>query len=323
VRVHRVILDERARAIGIEGVDRHGAPLRLSARREVILSAGAVGSAHLLLRSGIGDPAHLAEVGVTLGAKLPGVGHNLQDHLIAPLIAHRPRPMAPQSSGGTRAPRDHQLRERGALAASRCEAAVFVRTRPGLSAPDVQLGFLPVAYTTAGAEPRREEGITIAAVLLQPRSRGRILLRGPEPAAPPMINPGYLSDEAAVDLRTLVRGVRIAWRLLHTTRALAPFADAPRTALDIGDDAALARFVRRSAASAHHPAGSCRMGTDEMAVVDGELRVHGVERLRVVDASVMPTITRGHPRALAAAIAERAADLITGIRPAGVPKQRP
>ena len=318
VRVQRIALSrDRAsgstRAYGVEGVDRRGENLWLVARREVILCAGAIGSPHLLMLSGIGDPLHLAEHGIDVRVPLRGVGRGLQDHLAAALVVPCPRPitLAPRALS-VQALTSYVLWRRGPLTSNLCEAAAFVHSRRGLPAPDLELGFLPVAHA-AGPAPRTQgHAVTLAAVLLQPKSRGRIMLRGTDPASAPVVDPGYLTDAADEDIRTLIDGLRMAARLL-STGALAPFADARNAQLpDFDDDAALARFVRAHADTAHHPVGSCQMGFGEYGVVDGELRVHGVDGLRVIDASVMPTITRGHTHAPTVAIAERAADLIAG-----------
>ena len=312
VHVHRIVL-KHDRAVGVEGTGRHGEQLRITARREVIRSAGAVGSPHLLMLSGIGDPWHLGGHGITTQVALPGVGRGLQDHLTAALavpcpqqkrLGHRPYSIPAIAA--------FMLRRRGPLTSNLYEAAAFVRSRPGLLAPDLELGFLPAPHALGAAPRRRGRAVAIAAAVLQPESRGRIMLRNADPSAAPLVDPGYLTDPAGHDLRTLMDGLRMAARLL-STGALAPFADTRNASLpDVENDASLARFVRANADTAHHPVGTCRMGFDEFAVVDSELRVHGVDGLRVIDASVMPAIPRGHTHAPTIAIAERAADLITG-----------
>lgn len=205
------------------------------------------------------------------------------------------------------------LHRRGPLTSNIGQAGGFVRSRPGLAAPDVQLVFAPVLLDGIRdervSEPR-EHGYSIGAVLLQPGSRGRITLRRADPLARPVIDPGYLSDPA--DLDTLVRGVRLALRI-GATAPLAGAARAPHPLTDAGDDAVI-RAIRAGVDTMFHPVGTCRMGpaADPGAVVDPTLAVHGVDGLRVADASVMPTITRGNTHAPTTAIAERAATLLRG-----------
>ena len=181
------------------------------------------------------------------------------------------------------------------------EAAAFVRTDQALQAPDLELIFAPVLYEEGGAVPPSAHGVTVAAVLLQPRSSGTVTLRSADPADPPIIDPGYLSQPA--DLPRIRRGLHQARDLLATA-ALRPYAGAPMSPWPGPvDDRELDRFVRYHAETLYHPVGTCRMGRDPLAVVDAELRVHGLTGLRVVDASVIPTIPRGHPHASTTMIA--------------------
>jgi choline dehydrogenase len=188
------------------------------------------------------------------------------------------------------------------------EAVAFVRSDPALAAPDLELVWLPVPLLGEGLTPPPGHGLTLAVLFLQPDSRGDIRLASAEPVEPPVIDPGYLTVES--DLRGLLAGLRIAERLCDTA-ALRPYVGAPMAPWPGKvDDAKLATFVREHAQTAFHPVGTCRMGSDDTAVVDDELRVRGLDGLRVVDASVMPRIIRGHTHAPTVMIAERAADLI-------------
>jgi choline dehydrogenase len=194
------------------------------------------------------------------------------------------------------------------LTSSVNEAVAFVRSDPALAAPDIELVWLPVPVLGEGLTPPPDHGLTLAVELLQPDSHGDIRLASGNPAEPPVIDPGYLTAES--DLRGLVAGLRIAERLCDTA-ALRPYIGAPMAPWPGNvDDTKLATYVREHAQSAYHPVGSCRMGSDDAAVVDCELRVRGLDGLRVVDASVMPRIIRGHTHAPTVMIAERAADLI-------------
>lgn len=283
----RIVLEGR-RAAGVEYlVD--GGTRTAAATAEVILTAGALASPALLMRSGIGPADELGRHGISVAVELAGVGRNLQDHLLFGVayesIQDLPFP---------------QL-----LA----EAGLFTRsgTGDGDSSPDLQFFFGPVQfvddrYKTDGP------GFTFAPILTQPRSRGTVTLSSADPSALPVVDPRYLSGEADVDV--LVRGIEIARELAHT-EALAPFRGvelAPGPGLVSPVD--LARYVRESATTVWHPVGTCRMGPDSEAVVDAALRVHGVAGLRIADASVMPVITAGNTNAATIMIAEKAADLI-------------
>jgi choline dehydrogenase len=194
------------------------------------------------------------------------------------------------------------------LTSSVNEAVAFVRSDVAPAAPDLELVWLPVPLLGNPLTPPPAHGLTVGVVLLQPDSRGQIRLNSADPAEPPVIDPGYLTAES--DLRGLVTGLRIAERLLDTD-ALHPFVGGPMAPWPGKvDDAKLATFVREHAQTAFHPVGTCRMGSDDAAVLDCELRVRGLKGLRVVDASVMPQIIRGHTHAPTVMIAERAADLI-------------
>ena len=199
---------------------------------------------------------------------------------------------------------------RGMLTSNVGEACAFVRLGPGASAPDVELIFAPVACIDHGLVKLERHGLTVAPVLLQPRSAGMISLASRDPLAPPVIEPRYLSDADGMDLKLLVEGVKLAQRILATP-PLAGYVGATITPAAGGrSDAALAAFVREKAETLYHPVGTCRMGPDALAVVDSELRVRGLRALRVADASVMPQIIRGHTHAPAVMIGEKAADLL-------------
>lgn len=304
-RVTRIDFD----GVRAAGVVAEGTPAgTLRATREVILAAGAIGSPQLLQQAGIGDPETLAAAGIDTRVASPDVGRHLQDHLSYAVTVRCPRPVSLTGADTPANLARFLLGGRGPLTSNVGEAVAFIRTRPELAAPDVELVFAPVPFVNHGLTAPTEHGITVGVVLLQPRSTGRITPAGAD--ARPGIDPAYLSDPGGEDLRTLVAGVRRAEELLADD-ALRAFGSAPMAGYPgVVDDEALARAVRGGAETLYHPVGTCRMGADAGSVTDPRLRVRGTEALRVVDASVMPRITRGHTHAPTVALAEKAVDLI-------------
>jgi choline dehydrogenase len=306
------VLVEGGRAIGVAFVraDAEGAEEEARAAREVVLAAGAIGSPHLLQLSGIGPGEHLEEIGVEVLHELPGVGENLLDHVVNGLLVRTEGvdTLASAESLGNLA--RWAFRGRGPLTSNLAEAAAFVRSRPGIPAPDLELLFLPVLFEEEGLKTPTEDGCTIAVVLLDPRSSGTVRLRSADPADRPAIDPRYLSDPEGADAHMLVKGLRLARRVV----AREPLAEYVAEELLPGEQAQsdddLLAHLRTYSQTLYHPVGTCRMGTDELAVVDPELRVRGLDGLRVVDASVMPRLPSGHTNWPTVAIAERAADLV-------------
>ena len=299
-----------SRVVGVRWL-RHGHSEHARATGEVVLTGGAVNTPALLMTAGIGDADALRRLGIQVRADRPGVGRELQDHLMVPMCW---RSVEPTSLLDGRRPArvvEYLRHSRGPLASNIGQAGAFVRSRPDLAAPDLQLVFAPVLLDGVRddrvVEPT-EHGYSIGAILLQPGSRGRIGLHSADPLDRPVIAPNYLTDPD--DLATLVRGVRLALRIGATT----PLAGAARDPHPLAgaSDAAIERVIRTSADTMFHPVGTCRMGpaSDRGAVVDATLAVHGVDCLRVADASIMPTITRGNTHAPVSAIADRAAALI-------------
>jgi choline dehydrogenase len=283
----RVVLDGD-RATGV-AVLHDGREQEARARREVVLAAGAVGSPQLLLLSGI-DP--------------PGVGENLQDHLVGGMLAATSSTSTLYAAESPANLLRYLLFRRGMLTSNVAEAAAFVRTRPELDAPDLELVFAPVLFANEGLTPPQEHGLTIGTVVLQPASRGRVTLRSADPLEPPLVDPGYLSDER--DLRVLLDGARLARRLLETE----PLARHVREELLPGpqarSDEELTAVLRENAQTLYHPVGTCALGT----VVDPELRVRGLSGLRIADASVIPRVPRGHTNWPTVMVAEKAAGLL-------------
>jgi choline dehydrogenase len=302
---------EGQRAVGVRYRAR-GREATARAEREVVLSAGAIDTPRLLMLSGIGAADALRRHGIDPIVDLPGVGANLQEHPAGKLLVRCPVPctlFAAESPGSLLR---YLIFRRGMLASNGPESAAFVRTRSERIAPDIEIISLPVLWLDEGFTAPTEHGFTIAVVVLRPRSRGFVALRSGDPSHAPVIHTNHFSDAEGDDMRTAVDGMRLARRVL-SMRAFVPFNGAEIfPGPDATSDAALAASVRAAGQTIWHPVGTCRMGTDAMSVVDATLRVRGVDGLRVVDASIMPTITRGHANAAVIMIAEKAADLILG-----------
>ena len=306
--VSRIVLDG-TRAVAVEYVV-DGQPRRADAVGEVVVSGGAINSPQLLMLSGIGPADHLQSFGIPVAQDLAGVGQNLLDHLAVVNVVHSREPVTLAAAESIPNVARFLVAGRGMLTSNIAEAAGFVRSDPQLPAPDLEIVFAPVPFLDHGLAPPPGHGITVGAVALQPHSVGAISLRSADPAQSPRIEPGYLSDDDGADLRVLVEGLKLTQRILDAP-ALARYAGEPMVpATRLTRDDEFAEHVRRYAESLYHPVGTCRMGTDDGAVVDPDLRVHGIDRLRVVDASVMPTIPRGHTHASTVMIAEKASDLL-------------
>ena len=311
------ILLENQRAAGI-AYRQDGQNIQVRADREVILSAGVIGSPQLLMLSGIGDPAWLAEHDIPTRTALPGVGRNLQDHASVILTYRRKQPGP--FHGAMRADRIGRALVRAYAFGTGIAADVpggvtaYLRSAPDVALPDLQIlftaaPFLAKPYLAPFRQPF-EDGFAIRTVLVHPESRGMVKLASANPADAPRITQNFLSTE--YDRRALRTSLRMA-REIAAQPSLAPFIAAELApGAGLQTDAELDAFIRGSAITVHHPAGTCRMGRadDDAAVVDSELRVRGVERLRVVDASVMPDLTGGNINGPVLMIAERAADFI-------------
>ena len=302
------ILFHGSRAVGVEYLHK-GMPIRSNAG-ETILCGGAVESPHLLLLSGVGPRKQLESFGVPVVADLPGVGRNLQDHPVAGAVFRCTRPVTLDGVETAGNLLRFLLSGKGPLTSNIAEAGGFVRVDPHAPAPDVQLYFLPAFHIDHGATRPPGHGFSIGACLLYPTSRGTVRLRSPDPLAPPAIRPNYLQSDA--DLRVLVEGVRFVRRIGRAATFDPYRGDELLPGPKVETDAELAEYVRRRVETLYHAAGTCKMGVDPMSVVDPRLRVHGVRGLRVVDASVMPTLPGGNTNAPVVMIAEKAADLIRG-----------
>ncbi|MDT5161720.1 MAG: choline dehydrogenase, partial [Mycobacterium sp.] len=307
----RVIFDGK-RATGVE-FEQLGARRVVSARREVVLCGGAINSPQLLMLSGIGDRDHLAEHGIDVVHEAPDVGSNLLDHLIAPMgfdvpddtlfTAEKPLQLV-----------NYFVRRRGMLTSNVGEAYGFVRSRPDLELPDLELIFAPAPYFEEGiGDPYDGHAVVMGPILLKPHSHGTITLRSADPKDKPVIDPRYLTDDAGADRAALMAGLRMCADIAKSAalNGIIGKIARPRGATDLGDET-LERALNSLSHTLYHPVSTCRMGSDDASVVDPELRVRGVDGLRVADASVMPTIIRGHTHAPSVLVGEKAADLIRG-----------
>lgn len=300
------VLFEGKRATGVEF--RQGGKIkRAVAGRGVVLCGGAVNSPQMLMLSGIGPTSSLRAVGIDVLADAPNVGENLQDHLMLVMHFRAKRPISLRAAESPANLWRYLTARRGMLASNVAEAIAFLPSRPG-GAVDVEIVFAPVLFENEGLSPPSAHGFSLAPVLLSPKSRGRVSLTAKTADAHPLIDPAYLSDPGGEDLARLVAAARAAHRIASQL-PLAEETDGmilPRDA----EERTIVEAIRATAHTIYHPVGTCRMGSDPGSVVDCDLMVRHVERLWVADASVMPTVPSGHPNAVVAAIAHRAAELI-------------
>lgn len=284
----------------------------VTAEREILLCGGAINSPQLLMLSGIGQADHLRAHDIAVIADLPGVGGNLQDHLIAGIIQYTIQPVSLANATQPHHIARYLLTRRGLLTSNLAEGGAFRTFDPNAPAPDVQYHFGPAHFVDHGQTELEGHGYALGGLVLRPQSRGTIRLASADPLAHPLIDPAYLSDPAGDDLRLTLEALKWAREVFRG----APFD--PYRGLELlpgGDhqtDDQLIYYIREKAESLYHPVGTCKMGRDARAVVDETLKVHGVDGLRVVDASIMPTLTSGNTNAPTMMIAEKAADLIAG-----------
>jgi choline dehydrogenase-like flavoprotein len=301
---------EGDRAVGVRVAGRGGRERLIRAEREVILSAGAIASPQLLLLSGVGAPDELREAGIEVRHDLAGVGRDLQDHPFVVCIWDVPGGGSLADAQKPRAMLEWLTRRTGPLTSTVAEAFAFVRTRPGLPAADIQYHFAPAYFVDHGAAEYDGHAITLGPVLITPKARGRVWLRSADPADKPRILTNSLTEQD--DLDSMVAGVTLAREIAATEplRSAVGRELFPGSGVSSPED--VEADVRRRVELLYHPTGTCRMGQDDDAVVDPELRVRGLEGLRVVDASVFPVIPGGNTNAPTIMVAERAADLIRG-----------
>ncbi|MEZ0487978.1 GMC family oxidoreductase [Fibrella aquatica] len=324
IRTHahtqRIVVKD-GRAVGVELTTGKSLTETVMARREIILAAGSFNSPQLLMLSGIGPADELRRHHIDLKLDLPGVGQNLQDHLFVGVsslanqlvgVNHWLNP-ANQLKGMWQ----YVTAKKGPFTISPLEANAFVRTSNTLTQPDLQLHFAPIHigddykadFYNPDTYPKKADGWSILPTLLQPTSRGYVGLRSANPLEAPVIQPNFLSTQKDYDL--LLTGTKLALDLNRSV-AFSPWRERALIPADNSSDEALMAHIRKIVETVYHPVGTCRMGNDEGAVVDAQLRVRGIQGLRVVDASIMPTIVSGNTNAPVIMIAERAADLILG-----------
>ena len=321
-RVERLLI-EGGRVTGVRQATRGMDAIDVRAAREVVLCAGVFATPQLLMRSGIGPGEHLRELGIQVMLDRPGVGANLHDHLEAHIQVETDRPVSLN-----RELRFHRMLwagiqwfgfRRGVAAANQCHVGAFLRSDDGVPHPDLQIHFFPLFFGDDWIPDARTHGYRLGVGPMRPTSRGTVRLDPVDPAGMPLIDPNYRATEAD---RALTRaGIRLgrsilgqpAFRHYHRREAIPGEA--------VVSDADIDAFIRRDAASAYHPCGTCRMGADTDAVVDPELRLRGLDGLRVVDASAIPRIPSANINCPVFMIAEKAADLIRG-RPPLEPEER-
>jgi choline dehydrogenase len=283
------VLFDGTRAVGVAYL-KDGREQQVQAKKEVILSGGSINSPQILMLSGVGPAEQLQKFGIDVVADVPGVGNNLQDH---PNVVTYYMTKQSFSEFGN-AP----------------EGIAFIKTEQDLPEPDIQLMFSPFFLSvTVPTVPGK--GYSVAVALVTPQSRGRLMLRSADPRVHPAIYANYLANQE--DLQKLVKGITLVRRLNHT-KAFAPYYERDvNPSQQIQSDIEMAEFIRTNLQTTYHPVGTCKMAHDDLAVVDDQLRVYGVEGLRVVDASIMPIIVNGNTNAPTIMIAEKAADLLRGL----------
>ena len=309
--VSKVLFNDK-RAYGIEYRHNNGQKFEVLGN-EIILSAGAIGSPHLLMLSGIGPGSHLSQFGINIVADTPGVGQNLQDHLQArPVFKCEASTLNSEIRNPIKLGLNllkYSLHRRGMLAMGAGVGAAFIKSDSRIERPDLQFFVQPFSLDENTGKPHSFNALTSAVYQLRPSSRGSISLSSSDPYVPPLIKPNYLSE--TIDQDVLVKGVELARKIC----SVPPLSDLsvsehePTLAMDASKNEYL-DWIKQTATTAYHPCGTCKMGDDKMSVVDQNLHVHGVKGLRIVDASVMPLVTSGNTNAPTIMIAEKAADII-------------
>jgi choline dehydrogenase len=308
--VSRILL-EGDRAVGVEFLQ--GKQVRrIYASQEVILAGGTFNSPHLLQISGIGDPTHLMTIGVAPNHKLPGVGKNLQDHVGCGVKQRITQPLSALKHlnllNSASALAKYAATKTGPAAYHGIEAIAFVKTRPDIVAPDIQLHLNMLMYEDHGRRIFHEEGVTPHVNISRPRSRGTVLARSPDPLSLAAIDPNFYAE--ADDLRVMRDGLRVVRELMSQPAFDSFRGEEFAPGVNVQSDEDLDAYLRGKSESVYHPVGTCKMGHDDDAVVDSRLRVRGLSGLRIVDASIMPTITSCNTNAPTIMIAEKAADMI-------------
>lgn len=312
-QVQRVLFEDM-RAVGVE-VLQGGVLHTFRARREVVLAAGALQTPQLLMLSGVGPADELTRLGIKVLKHLPGVGKNLQDHPDF-IFGYKTRSLdtiGASMLGGMRLLKNirrYRKERRGALTSNFAEAGGFLKTRPELAVPDIQLHFVVALVDDHARKFHLGHGLSCHVCLLRPHSRGSVTLQSRDPQAPPLIDPAFFQDPR--DIEDMVAGFKLTRRLMQAP-AMAEWTTRDVYTEGVDSDDEIRAILRQRTDTVYHPIGTCRMGNDENAVVDPQLRVHGLSGLRIVDASVMPTLIGGNTNAPTIMIAEKAVDLIRGL----------
>jgi choline dehydrogenase len=290
---------------------RRGAHDQAFAARAVVLAAGAYGSPHLLMLSGVGPAATLKALGLPMQIDAPEVGENLQDHPVLPIVYRTPSRDTLKRAESPLELLRYLAFKRGMLASGGVEGFAFTQVHPGpVAAPDLELMFLPFEPRREFLEPPREHAFGLGPAVVAPRSRGRLTLRSPDPLVPPAIDPGLLSDPDGIDASVLWEGVGLSRRIAATSPLAEWNTGELRPGASVQSKRDLLDYASTALQTVYHPTSTCRMGSDARAVVDPQLRVRGIDGLWIADASVMPAVPRGHPNAVVAMIAGRAAGWI-------------
>jgi choline dehydrogenase len=300
------VLFEGTRAVGVQA-SQLGQAQELRAEREVILCGGAYNSPQLLMLSGIGPAEHLTMREIEVLLDQPAVGENLSDHAGAYGVWTTPEEVSLLRSLEPEALQEYEATQTGPFASNFAEAGGFARVGQDAPAPDIQFHVVPIQLIDEGMTDPDAHGMLVSPCLLTPHSRGNVRLASKDPTAKPIVHHSFYT--AGDDMQRMIAGMRLTLEICAQP-ALAQYCVEPCIGAADDSDEALRDLIARTTYSVYHPVGTCRMGTDEQAVVDAELRVNGVEGLRVVDASVMPVVPRGNTNAPTIAVAERAADLI-------------
>ncbi|WP_220270416.1 GMC family oxidoreductase [Yoonia sediminilitoris] len=314
-QVEKVVIEGK-RATAVTYRDRSGSTQTITARKEIILSGGAINSPQILMLSGIGEADQLSENGIDVIQDLPGVGKNMQDHLQARLVykCNEPTLNDEVSSlfGQAKIGLKYLMFRAGPMTMAASLATGFMKTSDDLETPDIQFHVQPLSAENPGKGADKFSAFTMSVCQLRPESRGEIRLQGNDPLKYPKIIPNYLSTET--DCRTIVAGVNIARTIARHAPLTSKISEEfrPHKDLDMNDYDATLDWARNNTASIYHPTGTCKMGQDKGAVVDDQLRVHGIAGLRVADCSIMPEIVSGNTNAPAIMIGEKASDLILG-----------
>jgi choline dehydrogenase len=314
--VHRVLF-EGTRAVGVQA-SRLGELQELRAEREVILCGGAYNSPQLLMLSGVGPAEHLMMREIEVLLDQPAVGENLSDHAASYAVWTTPEEQSLLLALQPETLAQYEATQTGPFASNFAEAGGFTRVGADAPAPDIQFHFVPLQIVDEGMSDPDAHGVWVSPCLLTPHSRGNVRLASKDPTAKPIVHHSFYT--AGDDMQRMIAGLRATLEICAQP-ALAPYCASPYNTPAGDSDEQLQAHVERTTFSVYHPVGTCRMGTDAQAVVDPELRVNGLDGLRVVDASVMPAVPRGNTNAPTIAVAERAADLIRRGRAVAIPDE--